>query len=133
MSATQKRMQLQTPQHYTLGAAAEAVADHPSPAGQLALPGQFKGGWVDTTWPRVATASGWSGGVRQTGDRGGPGRLAGAVPRRDGPRDPAPVGALVPARPDRPGRPQEPAAARGPARARRPRPAAALHRQPGLG
>ena len=37
MSATQKRMQLQTPQHYTLGAAAEAVADHPSPAGQLGV------------------------------------------------------------------------------------------------
>src|SRR4051812_1383180 len=99
----------------------------------LALPGQFKGRWGDTTWPRVATASGWRGGVRQTGDRGGPGRLAGAVPRRDGPRDPAPVGALVPARAARPGRPQEPAAARGAARARRPRPAAALHPQPGPG
>src|SRR3954454_16424871 len=37
MSATQKRMQLQTPQHYTLGAAAEAVSDHPSPAGQLGV------------------------------------------------------------------------------------------------
>src|SRR4051794_12822616 len=37
MSATQKRMQLQTPQHYTLGAATEAVADHPSPAGQLGV------------------------------------------------------------------------------------------------
>src|SRR4051812_49929578 len=30
-------MQLQTPQHYTLGAAAEAVSDHPSPAGQLGV------------------------------------------------------------------------------------------------
>src|SRR5690348_15883844 len=59
--------------------------------------------------------------------------MAGAVPRRDGPRDPPPVGALVPARPARPGRPQEPAAAGCPARARRPRPAPALHRQPGLG
>src|SRR3954468_22965928 len=36
-SRAQKRMQLQTPQHYALGAAAEAVADHPSPAGQLGV------------------------------------------------------------------------------------------------
>src|SRR5947209_16087111 len=88
----------------------------------------------DTTSPRAGTAGReWHGGARGVGDRSGPGCLVGAVPRRDGPRDPAPVGALVPARTARPGRPQEPAAARGAARARRPRPAAALHRQPGLG
>ena len=42
-------------------------------------------------------------------------------------------GPALPGGPARPGRAQEPAADGGPARAERPRPAAALHRQPGLG
>src|SRR5688572_10137928 len=83
--------------------------------------------------PQVAMAEEvWHGGARRIGDRRGPGRLAGAVSRGDGPQDAAAVGALVPARPARPRRPQEPPAARDAAWAGWPRPAPALHRQHGL-